>query len=400
MKFNARLIFSSILIILLLSISSVQARKAGVPGEKDIAKGNYTAAVQKLEGIQDKTADELYLLGRAYMGVGNKRAAHKAWTETLLIDKKNSKRKRWTFLFPPKKKLKGKQKKKLKLDFEDDYKELSGIISRSKKKEARGLDNKAARTKIEAKRKDAKEEQLKKVADAKSKTIQDKQRMADRRARSARPATTTPMRRPPVRRSGGLPWGWIIFGLIIGIIIIAVIFGKPSNRDEAYFYEVDYDDHPFDRGSFYYQGRYFANQDLYYREYGNYYTNNMYRMNYDRWGSGQDYHGGHQYDEALDEEIRHDIEEREELYVQAAEAGYEADMLRADADDLHQDAVEIRQDLSDYDEAASAFDDDDQFSDDEDYGDDDDGYADDGGFEDDGGYDDGGYDDGGFDDDV
>ena len=95
----------------LISIDHSQARKPGVVGEREVKAGRYDEAVSKLEAIELKNADEWYLLGRAYIRVGKKREAYQAWTEALHINEKLSKRKKWTFLFPPNKPLKGKQKK-------------------------------------------------------------------------------------------------------------------------------------------------------------------------------------------------------------------------------------------------------------------------------------------------
>jgi tetratricopeptide (TPR) repeat protein len=140
-----------------LSAFNADARKPGVTGEAEVKAGNFDQAVQKLEGLDIKGADEYYLLGKAYMGLGKRLEAHKAWTEALHINEGLSKRKKWTFLFPPKRKLKGAQQKKMKEDFEDDYKELSAAVTRLKKNEQRDLKNKATRTRIDAKKLDAKE---------------------------------------------------------------------------------------------------------------------------------------------------------------------------------------------------------------------------------------------------
>jgi tetratricopeptide (TPR) repeat protein len=91
----------------LLETSSVEARKPGVAGEAEVKAGRFADAVSKLEAADLKGADEYYLLGKAYMGLGKKTEAFKAWTETLHINEGLSKRKKWTFLFPPKKRLKG-----------------------------------------------------------------------------------------------------------------------------------------------------------------------------------------------------------------------------------------------------------------------------------------------------
>ena len=404
-----------------LDATSAEARKPGVAGESDIKAGNFSAAVSKLEAIEAKNADEYYLLGKAYMGLGQKSDAFKAWTETLHINQGLSKRKKWTFLFPPRKRLKGSQKQRLKEDFEDEYKELKSAIARMKKNQARDLKNKAQRTRIDAKKKDAKEEQLNKMAAAKTKTIDSKQRMADRKAKSNQKRRRTGATR--TRTRSGSQMGMYIIGGIVLIILLAVIFGRRSSggetvvvrsggggRRHVQYYDVGYDDHPFRSGPFYYRGRYYDSHDRFHRDHGYYYTNRMYRDGYDRWGSGQ------HYDEALDAEIHHDIDEREALYNDAAEEGYQADVMRADAEHYEQDAHEIHQEIADADEAAGFFDDGHEFADDEedfeeeevysDYDDGDDhdgGFADDagyddGGFEDDGGYDDGGYDDGGYDD--
>jgi hypothetical protein len=205
------------------------------------------------------------------------------------------------------------------------------------------------------------------------------------------------------------------------VIIIAVLFGKRSDggavvhhyddhsRHNVSFYDVGYDDGHFNRGSFYYRGQYYGSHLDFHNQYGYHYTNRMYRDNYDQWGQGQP------YDEALDHEIHEDIHEREMLYTEAAEAGYEADMMRADADHLdldarsyEQDSHEMQQEMHDADEAADLFDDDHEFEDDEDEeeldlygGGDDEEFSDDGGYDDDGGDDDGGYDDDdGFEDDA
>ena len=391
--------------ILFTSITSheAQARKPGVVGEAEIKARNYEAASSKLEAIDIKNADEWYLLGKAYMGLGQKQKAYEAWTEALHINEKLSKRKKWTFLFPPNKPLKGKQKKALKDDFEDEYKELNSIVSRMKKNEAKDLKNKAKRTRIDAKKRDAKEKQFNKMAAAKTKSINSKQRMADRKSKTRQRTRQT--RRP---RSGkNSSWlGLAFVGLIIGLIIFAVFFGKRGRRSSrsVRYYDVGYDDGRFMGGPFYYRGRYYGSGDMFYRDHGYYYTNRMYRDNYDRWGRGQ------AYDEALDDEIHHDIDEREDLYDAAAEEGYQADVMRADAEHYEQDAHELEQEIHEGDEAAGFFNDghefsDDEFADDEAYSDGDDGGFeddyDDGGFEDD--YDDGGYDDdyddGGFEDD-
>ena len=395
-----------------MSLNEAQARKPGVAGEAEIKAGNFEAASAKLEAIDIKNADEWYLLGKAYMGLGQKQKAYEAWTETLHINEKLSKRKKWTFLFPPNKPLKGKQKKALKDDFEDEYKELNSIVARMKKNEAKDLKNKAKRTRIDAKKRDAKEKQLNKMAAAKSKTIDSKQRMADRKSKTRQ--RTRPKRSTRRVKSGGGSWLVKAFiGLIIGLIIFAVLFGKRgrSRSRSVRYYDVGYDDGHFMGGPFYYRGRYYDSGDMFYRSHGYHYTNRMYRDNYDRWGSGQ------AYDEALDAEIHHDIDQREDLYNAAADEGYQADVMRADADHYEQDAHELEQDIHDGDEAAGFFDDnhefsDDEFADDEAYsdGDDggfeddyDDGDYDDGDYDDgdydDGDYDDGGYDDGGFEDD-
>ena len=401
------ILWSALTLTLIIALASVaQARKPGLPGESEIAKGDFAAAVEKLDAVQLKGADEFYLLGLAHMKLGQKAEAHKAWKETLLIDKKNSKRKRWTFLFPPKKKLKGTQKKKLKDAFEDEYRELSSIVTRMKTTEARDIKNKATRTRIDATRKDAKEKQLNKQAVAKGKAIQAKQKVADRKAKSSQ----TKRRSPRVGTRGGMNWGYIIGGTIIFLILIAIIFGRRSGgggghvsrgggRQSVRYHDVGHDNQPFRGGPFYARGRHFRNQDMYHSAYGHYYSNQMYRNYYDRWGQGQ------AYDEALDQEIMHDIDSQEALYNEAAQEGYEADMMRADADHLDQDAVEIHQDIAEEDEALSAFDDEGEFADDEgefeddagEFEDDDDAHSD-GDFSDDGGYDDGGYDDGGYDD--
>jgi len=351
--------------LLIGSVAQVEARKPGVTGERQVASGQFEEAVRLLEAESLKGADEWYLLGKAYLNLGRKQDAYKAWTEAVLINKKASKRKKWTFLFPPNKPLKGSQKKKLKNAFEDDYRDLNGAVNRAKELQARDLKNKASRTKIEAKRKDAKEDQLTKIADAKSKTIQDKQRMADRRARSAskRPMKR-PMRRRPPRRGKSSIWGVVLFGVIIGLIIFALIAASRRRRGVVVYH----DDDIYDRGGFYYEGYYFDSQDMFYDRYGYHYTNRMYR----EYGHHRGGHDGH-YDHQMDQDIMHDVHEREELYTEAAHEGYEADMMRADAEHYEQDAHELEQEMHDGDEALSAFDDEHEFQDDEDYGDYDDG---------------------------
>ena len=408
-----------------LDTSSVNARKPGVVGEAEIKAGRFEDAVSKLEAVEAKNADEFYLLGKAYMRLGKKKEALEAWTNAMHINEGLSKRKKWTFLFPPRKKLKGSQKQKIKDNFEDDYKELKSAVARMKNTQARDLKNKAQRTRIDAKKKDAKEKQLNKMAAAKTKTIDSKQRMADRKARSNQKRNRAGTSRTRVR--GGSSWGMYLIGGIVLLILIGLIFGRRSSgrgqtvvmhsgggagRHRTQFYDVGYDDHPFRSGPFYYRGRYYSSHDMFHRDHGYYYTNRMYRDGYDRWGSGQP------YDEALDAEIHHDIDEREDLYNAAADEGYQADVMRADAEHYEQDAHELQQEVADADEAAGFFDDGHEFADDEedfeeeevysDYddggGEDDGDFADDEGYDDggydDGGYDDGGYDDGGFDDDI
>ena len=51
--------------------------------------------------------------------------------------------------------------------------------------------------------------------------------------------------------------------------------------------------------------------------------------------------------EALDQEIHHDIDEREDLYNEAADEGYQADVMRADAEHYEQDAHEMHQEIAD-----------------------------------------------------
>ena len=381
-----------------VSLESVYARKPGVAGEAEVKAQRFDAAVSKLEAIEIKNADEWYLLGRAYMGAGKKREAYQAWTEALHINEKLTKRKKWTFLFPPNKPLKGKQKKRLKEDFEDEYKELNSMISRMKNTQAKDLKNKASRTRIDAKKKDAKEKQLNKMAAAKTKTISSKQRMADRKSKTRQ---NTHKNRRSSRSGGSSMIGKIVIGLIIGLVLFAIIFGKRSrsrSRRSAHFYDVGYDDDVFRDGPFYYRGRHYSSHDLFHRDHGYHYTNRMYRDNYDRWGTGQ------AYDEALDDDIHHDIDQREDLYNAAAQEGYEADEMRADAEHYEQDAHELEQDINDGDEAAGFFNDghefgDDEFADDEAHSDGyDDEFADDEDY-DDGDYDDGDYDDGDFEDD-
>jgi hypothetical protein len=286
-----------------------------------------------------------------------------------------------------------------------------------KKTQARDLKNKATRTRIDAKKRDAKEKKLNKMAAAKTKTIDSKQRMADRKAKSNQKRSRTGAAR--TRSGSGSKMGMYIIGAIVLIILLAIIFGRRSSggetvvvrsgggsgRHQVQFYDVGYDDHAFRSGPFYHRGRYYSSHDMFHRDHGYHYTNRMYRDGYDQWGSGQ------HYDEALDEEIHHDIDEREDLYNAAADEGYQADVMRADAEHYEQDAHEVHQEIADADEAAGFFDDGHEFADDEDFEgeevdsdyDDGGGFADDagyddGGFEDDAGYDDGGYDDGGYDD--
>ena len=59
-----------------ISLNTAQARKPGVAGEAEIKAGNFEAASSKLEAIDIKNADEWYLLGKAYMGLGQKQKAH------------------------------------------------------------------------------------------------------------------------------------------------------------------------------------------------------------------------------------------------------------------------------------------------------------------------------------
>ena len=388
-------LFSGALLASSLVIEQGYARRANISGEADINAGRNKAAIEKLSAIEAKDAAEYYLLGRAYMNLGDRVQAHKAWTEALHINNE-LKRGKWKFLFPPNKPLKGAQKKKLKDQFEDEYQSLGATVKRLKKTQARDLKNKATRTRIDAKKRDAKETQLNKAAAAKGKSIDSKQRMADRKARSNQ------KRSPKRTKHTSSNLGLIIFGVIVFIIILAVIFGRRSGGGRRVtYYDVGYDDGRFERGPFYYRGTYYRSHDHFYGAHGYHYTNRMYRDNYNQWGSGQ------RYDEALDNEIHNDIDAREDLSMAAAEEGYQADVMRADAEHYEQDAHELERDVQDGDDAAGFFDDDhefddDEFADDEGAGEftDDEVHSDydDGGY-DDGGYDDGGYDDGGFEDD-
>ena len=333
------------------------------PARTALEDKNYDEAIQLLKDAGDKDAEQWYLLGEAYAGKGLKKDAHGAWNECLQINKNLGKSERWTFLFPPNKPLKGTQKKALKDAFEAKFKSLNAIILRNESKTASAARNEATRTKVDASRADADAKRATSRANATSEAIKDKQRVADRRARTGQ----RPVRRSGMRISGGL--AVVIILVIFGIIAAVVIFGRSSGAvveddfEPAPFgcrrYRVGHDDGIFGGGPFWYEGHYFHSEADYYRRYGHHYTNSMYLDNYDRYGRGQG------RDMALDAQIMQDIEDRGELREEAAEATYEADNLRADAADLEADAEEADDRAEEYEDSADSFDDDSDLEDDE-----------------------------------
>ncbi len=329
------------------------------PARTALDGGDAQKAIDLLKDAADKDAEQFYLLGKAYRETGDTKQAHAAWNECLQINKNLAKADKWKFLFPPNKPLKGSQKSALKSAFESEFRTLNAVILRGEKKLATSKTNEADRTKTGAKRLDAASKKLTKKANAKSEAIKDKQRIADRQA----------TRRPVRRRGGGLKIGGGVAAVILILIIGFFIFARPSGAvvDDGFHaapfgtrrFDVMHDDGIFSAGAFWYMGRYYPTERHYYMAHGHHYSNAMYMDNYDSYGMGQG------RDASLDHELREDIDEREYLREEAAEAGYEADVARADAEDLEQDAEEAEQRADEYEDSADSFDDDSEFSDDE-----------------------------------
>ena len=92
---------------MLLAYVPADARRADIIGETEVKAGKLEQAVKKLEALERKGADEWYLLGRTYLGLGKKVEARKAWTVALQINNKISGNEKWTFLFLPQKNSQG-----------------------------------------------------------------------------------------------------------------------------------------------------------------------------------------------------------------------------------------------------------------------------------------------------
>lgn len=343
---------TSLILLLVASVSADAGTKS--PARTALDQGNHKKVVSLLEPRQLKTAEEHYLLGRAYHNLGDREQAAKSWAEALLVNKNLAKKDRWTFLFPPGKKLKAKEKSQLKAAFESEYRQLSASLIRTEQNRARAARNQAARSQAASNRAAA-------LADAKSHTIASKQNLADRH-----------LSKPPQSQSGGgapIPkWAFMLVGLIVALVISYAVYKAMSNKSPdsarpegaASFgtkrFHVGHDDEYFVAGPFWFEGRYFHDHEMFYDHYGYYYTNRMYMDNYEQYGFGQG------RDPGLDREIMRDIAERDSLRAEAA-------AHQAASDHAQQDAAEAEQRRRDYQEAAASFDEPEEFEDDVDAGD-------------------------------
>ncbi len=336
MKFTKQI--TILFAVFALSIASFAGTKSSA--RTALNSGDNQKVISLLADATMKSAEDNYLLGKAYLNEGDKESAIRAWNECMQINKDLSKRQKWTFLFPPSKKLKGKQKSALKSDFEDEFKSLKAAYKRALKNQSKTALNDAARKKIDART-------ITKKANAKTEAIKSKQRVADRQAKT---------RRPVVRRRGMPVSVWVVIAIVVIIIIIVVMSRRSDDEfEEAGFgttrYSVDRDDSYFMSGAFWYMGSYFHSQDDYYRRHGSYYTNSMYLDNYDQYGSGQG------RDSALDNEILSDIDEREDMRNESAD-------LEGEAEHLEQDAEENNDLIEELDDSADQFEEEDEFEDD------------------------------------
>lgn len=317
-----------------------------------LESGNFQKTIQIVEGTQLKTAEDYYLIGQAYFETNDKIKAQAAWMKT--IEQNKTANLKWAFLFSPNKTLKAADKKQIYQDFMAQYKSLTAAVISLKKEQAKTASRDAARTKVDASRLDATAKNLDKKAEASSEKIQSQ--IALKKTQKSQKA--------PVRKSGGkMPM--IIGVVILVLIILFFVFGRSSEvvyvdaEFGSHHYSPGYDDGIFTMGPFWYKGRYYHDHHAYHSAHGSYYSNRMYSDNYDSYGRGQG------RDMALDQEILSEIDERQELREDAADAALDADNLRADAEDLNLDAQEAQEDIAEMEESLESLEEEPDFSDDE-----------------------------------
>jgi hypothetical protein len=326
------------------------------PARTALENGNYEKVANLVNGLELKTSEDYYLLGEALFNSGKKKSAHTAWTKCIQQEIEGEKK--YKFLFSPSKKLSAAEKKELYAAFKAKYKALNAAVIGGLKDTAKTATRTADQKEIDAKRKDAKSNSLTAKAKATGESIDSLQKQQGK---------TTKRKKKTKGIRIGLLGGTIIIIIIICIMIFARKSGSKgsssSNFNNAGFgtrrYDVHGNDDYFESGSFWHRGNYYHNERDYYLETGHHYTNSMYLDNYDQYGLGQG------RDEALDTKIQQEIEKREDLSEAAADAGEQADNLRADAEELDNQADEANEDIEELCETAEALDDEPDFEVDE-----------------------------------
>ena len=326
------------------------------PARKAYESKNYQQVIDLVEKSDLKTAEDHYLIGQAYYLTGKKKTAHGHWVKAVQQDKDAGGK--YSFLFKPG--LKGTQKSAIYKEFKSTFKQLNAAVISGLKDTAKTSSRDAARTRVDASRADAVDRNLTRKADARSETINSlqKNKALNNKKKNVKKARTGITGTPAL----------IIIGIIILLVVLFVVFGRRSDEPEVVFVEAPFGCHRYDvygnddhfmGGPFWYQGAYFHNSSDFHSHHGYYYTNNMYTDNYDTYGSGQG------RDEALDRDIMQKIDEREDLRDDAADAGLDADNMRADAEDLDLDSSEAQEDIDELRETADILDDEPEFEDDE-----------------------------------
>lgn len=329
---------------------------------KALEAKNYQQVIDLVANKELKTAEDNYLAGQAYYQTGKQKTAHGYWVKAIQQDKDAGGK--HSYLFKPG--LTGAQKGVIYKEFTTTFKELNAAVIGGLKDEAKSASRTADRTRIDAKRADAVDKNLTRKADAKTETINSQQKQ------KALNNQKSPKKAPIKKKGKGIGGMAAIVILVIVILLFVVfaVFGKksdgPDNSEVAFNrasfgnrrYDVQRNDSYFDSGPFWYKGSYFHNESDFYGRHGYHYTNSMYMDNYDTYGHGQG------RDEALDREIMKNIDEREDLREEAADAGLEADNLRADAEELDLDASEATEDIEELRETAALLDDEPEFEDD------------------------------------
>ena len=132
---TSRLSRGIILAVFLLSALALAGTKSAP--QTALESEDYSKTISLLSRVNMKSAEENYLLGKAYLELGDRMNAVKAWNETVQIDKSLPKKEKWTFLFTPSKKLSGADIKKLYNQFLTEFKTLSAAAVRSLKNESK-----------------------------------------------------------------------------------------------------------------------------------------------------------------------------------------------------------------------------------------------------------------------